>query len=164
MFRWPKDTYFYRLGNLRRLVLVRLVMPHRVCIFAIFLLCSCAQGDQNQAAQVDEEPDAVRSAVPEFIAYRSEARFPVPDTWDEGVFSLNQGCLVFETNSGQTFMPILPPNLRVIGETATDGRDGLSYLVIGRNYRVTGGEGTYILPNGSPKQCQYKQFLVGEIK
>jgi hypothetical protein len=133
-------------------------------LFALVLLCSCADENRSQTTRVAEKEAAASSNAPVFVAYRREADFPVPDTWSDGVFRIERNCLVLRTSSGETFVAVLPPNLRVDGVTGTQASRGPGALVIGHRYRVTGGEGSYAVVPAPPEGCRYNQFLVGEVR
>ena len=130
-------------------------------MFFLVLLCSCSEENRSRATGSAEHRESGIADAPKFVAYRREANFPIPDTWSDGVFRSEGDCLVLHTSSRKTFMPVLPPGLRVVASKDGALAGGSPSIVIGRRYRVIGGEGSYAVSPALPKRCEHNQFLVG---
>jgi hypothetical protein len=109
---------------------------------------------------------AVEADVPPYVArFRTDGN-ETPDTNDVGAFFIRSGCLVFVSDSGTSYLPVLPRSAELVrsagGWRLQVGGKSVSE---GRNYQVAGGEGQYgpVDPK-PPATCPSKQFLVREIR
>lgn len=129
----------------------------------LFLVSACSGTGPRNSSIANQAADDPRSGDKVIVARRTERAFPVPDTWDLGIFRVEGSCLIFLTDAGEKFLPVLPPTLTVTSVPNQTRGYQPQTIVLGRRYRVTGGEGQYDLTNDATRSCRGKQFLVGEV-
>lgn len=155
---------------MRMLVVSRGPSPRkeRARLHRLTLLPMAAMTLASACTQTSETNDgiSVEADVPPYVARFRADGYETPDTSDVGAFFVRSRCLVFVSESGTSYLPILPKSAHFV----RSGRDwrlqvGGTTVSEGRNYQVAGGEGQYgpVDPE-PPPTCPSKQFLVREIR